>query len=270
VRANPARARPAPCELSAVRTLASIAITLALAYLALCALLFAFQRSLIWIPQPPRSAPWAETLLLERDSVQVRITTHAGDGPHALLYFGGNAEAVAGSLPELRQVFPDHALYLLNYRGYGGSGGRPSEAAVVADALALHDLVRARHPNVTVLGRSLGTGVAIQVAAARPVSRLVLVTPFESLVSLGERLIPFVPVRWLLRDRFESGLHATGVRAPTLVLLAEHDEVIPRASSEALVRRFAPGVASVVVLQGARHNNLSLKPALVALPREPR
>ena len=253
-----------------MRTIGSIAATVALAYLALCLLLFVFQRSLIWIPQPPRPVAGAATMVLERDAVQVRVTTHPADGPHALLYFGGNAEAVAFSLPELRQAFPDHALYLLNYRGYGGSGGRPSEAAVVADALALHDLVRARHPQVTVMGRSLGTGVAIQVAAARPVSRLVLVTPFESLVDLGQRLFPFVPVRWLLRDRFESGHHAAGVRAPTLVLLAERDEVIPRASSQALVARFAPGVASVVVLPGVGHNDLSLKPALVAFPREPR
>jgi len=254
---------PARLAVTGARSLASLAATVALAYLAVCLLLFVFQRSLIWHPQPAWPADGAASLVLERGAVRVRVTLHPADGPDALLYFGGNAEAVAGSLPELRRAFPAHALYLMHYRGYGGSGGRPSEAAVVSDALALYDTVRARHPNVTVMGRSLGSGVAIQVAAQRPAARLVLVTPFDSLRELAARQFPFVPVRWLLRDPFESGGHAGQVRAPTLVLVAEHDEVIPRASSEALLRRFPPGLAALAVLPGTGHNTISSGPDYV-------
>jgi pimeloyl-ACP methyl ester carboxylesterase len=249
------------------RAVAALFATVALAYLAVCVLLFVFQRNLIWMPQPALPGGGASSLTLDREGVRLRITTHPADGPDALLYFGGNAEAVAGSLPELRQAFPGHALYLMNYRGYGGSGGRPSEAAVVADALALYDLVQERHRNVSVMGRSLGSGVAVQVAAARPVARLVLVTPFASLRELAARQFPFVPVRWLLRDPFESGAHAGRVRAPTLVLVAEHDEVIPRASTDALLERFPPGLASLAVLPGTSHNTVSWPDEYVRLIR---
>jgi uncharacterized protein len=149
----------------------------------------------------------------------------------------------------------------MHYRGYGGSAGTPSEAALVADALMLFDRVHADHPRITVVGRSLGSGVAVQLAAARPVAQLVLVTPYASLLELGVAQFPFLPVRWLMRDRFESARHAPRVTAPTRLVVAEHDEVIPRRSSEALHQSFRDGVATLRVLAGTGHNTVSLHPA---------
>nr|WP_319588188.1 alpha/beta hydrolase [uncultured Desulfobulbus sp.] len=193
------------------------------------------------------------------------ITTRPHSGPDALLYFGGNAEDVSSSLPSLAQAFPDHALYLPHYRGYGGSSGKPSETALFADALALFDKAKNEHSKIVVIGRSLGSGVAVYLASQRPVARLVLVTPYDSIQGLATRQFPYLPVHWLLLDKFESGKYAPKVTAPTLVIAAEHDEVIPRASTEALCTRFSGGVAALKVVGGTGHNTISESPAYIAL-----
>ena len=120
----------------------------------------------------------------------------------------------------------------MHYRGYGGSAGAPSEAALLEDARTLFDQVHARHADVVAMGRSLGTGVAVRLASERPVSRLVLVTPYDSLQDIAVRQYPYFPVRWLLRERFDSGRVAARVTAPTLILAADGDEVIPRESTK--------------------------------------
>jgi pimeloyl-ACP methyl ester carboxylesterase len=182
-----------------------------------------------------------------------------------VLYFGGNAEDVSYSFETLSAAFPDHAIYLMHYRGYGGSAGSPSEAALFADALALFDRAHAEHQQIVAVGRSLGSGVAVHLASVRPVARLVLVTPYDSLLDLAAQQFPYLSVRWLLRDKYESWRYAGRVTAPTLLVAAEHDEVIPRASTQALYGRFSAGTASLKVVPGAGHNNLSERAEYVPL-----
>jgi pimeloyl-ACP methyl ester carboxylesterase len=246
------------------RTVLTLVAFASLAYLGLCVWVFAFQRSLIYFPQP-RAFSGGTMITLPVDGAEVVITTRPRSGPDALLYFGGNAEDVSASLPSLAQAFPDHALYLPHYRGYGGSSGKPSETALFADALALFDKVKYEHPNIVVVGRSLGSGVAVYLASRRPVARLVLVTPYESIQGLAARQFPYLPVHWLLLDKFESGKYAPKVIAPTLVIAAEHDEVIPHASTEALYTRFSGGVAAMKVVAGTGHNTISESPAYIPL-----
>lgn len=240
---------------------------LLIAYVGLCVLLFVFQRSLIYFPQPRSQAGASTTITLASDGEQVLVTVRPRRGPHAVVYFGGNAEDVSYSLPDLAAAFPDHALYLMNYRGYAGSSGRPSERALLADSTALFDRVRAEHESIVAIGRSLGSGVAVYLASVRPVARLVLVTPYDSLSDLAARQFPFVPVRWLLRDKFESWKYAQRVASPTLVLVAEYDEVIPRASTDALYARFRNGVAALEVIVDTSHNTISESSEYVALLR---
>ncbi|MFC5477000.1 alpha/beta hydrolase [Massilia suwonensis] len=237
-------------------------------YLAICAALFAFQRSYIYFPPstPALAAPRTTTLALP--GAEVRVSERPRQGPQAVLYFGGNAEDVTASLPQLDEAFPGHALYLMHYRGYLGSSGKPTEQALVADALALFDRAAAEHREIVVIGRSLGSGVAIQLAARRSVARLVLVTPFDSLAALGARQFPYLPVRWLLRDKYESGQYAPAVRAPTLLIAAGNDEIIPAQSTALLLSRFARGVASMRVIDGAGHNSISAYPAYLAYLRD--
>jgi pimeloyl-ACP methyl ester carboxylesterase len=233
-------------------------------YVAACIALFLGQRSMIYYPpaQAALAAPLVSTL--EAPGAVLRVSERPLAGRQAVIYFGGNAEDVSTSLPLLAQAFPRHALYLLHYRGYAGSTGSPTEADLVADALLLFDRVAAYHPEIVVVGRSLGSGVALQLASRRPVHRLVLVTPYDSVLELAGRQFPWVPVRWLLKDRYESGLYAAKIEVPTVVLAAENDEVIPAWSTQRLVSRFAPGVASVRVIPGAGHNTISASPAYVA------
>lgn len=229
-------------------------------YLGLCGALYAFQRSLLYFPQP-RSGPPAGEITLPGLGVDVRASVRPHDGPQALVYFGGNGEDVSQTLPELARTFPDHAIYAMQYRGYGRSGGSPSEAALQGDALALYDLVARSHARVSVIGRSLGSGIAIRVARERPVSRLVLVTPYDSILGLASAQFRWFPVRWLLQDTYESVRHAPALTVPTTLIAAEHDEVIPRASTERLLAAFAPGIATMTVIPDAGHNDLSRRSA---------
>ncbi|MHC8314607.1 alpha/beta hydrolase [Pseudomonas sp. LB3P31] len=237
------------------RILMFIVVIVIALYVALCVALFVFQRALIYYPQP--RAVESELITLTRANAQVLVSVHEHAGPKALIYFGGNAEDVSRNLPSFSAAFADHALYFLNYRGYGGSTGAPSEEDIQRDALALFDKVYAEHPQVTLVGRSLGSGVAVRLASQRPASRLVLITPYNSLGELAARQFPIFPVRWLLQERFESWRYAREISVPTLLLAAEHDEVVPRSSTQRLFEHFSPGVAALRVIPGVGHNSIS-------------
>jgi len=164
-------------------------------------------------------------------------------------------------IPDLAETFPGNAIYALHYPGYGGSSGSPTERGILIDALALYDQVRAQHADITVIGRSLGTGVAVHVAGMRPVMGLVLVTPLDNLGDVAAANYRFLPVRWLLQDKFESGLYAPKVMAPTRIIVAGDDEIVPRASTERLRARFKGGVVvAYTVIPGVGHNTISDSP----------
>ena len=225
-------------------------------YLAVCAVMFAFQRSLLYYPQPRMVTAAASTMVLQVPGSRLMVTIRPHAGAKAILYFGGNGEDVSASLESFSKAFPDYALYLLHYRGYGGSGGSPSESAIHTDAFALFQKVHAQHPEVAVIGRSLGSGVAVRLASEAPVSRLLLVTPYDSIEAIAAAQYPYVPVRWLLLDRYESWKYAPGITVPTAIVVAANDEVIPRANTDKLRARFSPGVASMTVIEGVGHNDI--------------
>jgi pimeloyl-ACP methyl ester carboxylesterase len=174
------------------------------AYVALCALLYLQQRRLIYYPQFTRvNAAQTDFALARRDVVLRGWVVNPGRRD-AVLYFGGNAESVEENRESFTRALPSHTVYLVAYRGYGASDGEPTEADLLADALALHDDIAKRHPGgrIAVVGRSLGSGVATWVAAERKVSALVLVTPFDSLAAVAQAHYPVFPVRLLLHDRY--------------------------------------------------------------------
>ena len=142
-------------------------------YAGLCLVFLVFQRSFIYMPTPVTPAH-TKAFTLDVQGAKVRISSRPHDGPKALIYFGGNAEDVAYTVPELAELFPDRAIYGMHYRGYSGSSGHPAEQALRSDARALFELVHGRHPDVIVVGRSLGSSLAIQLAAEEPLTRLVL------------------------------------------------------------------------------------------------
>ena len=230
---------------------------------------YLFQEKLIFYPQKGIYAPAAgrfadAQVRLERDGLPLHgwLLQKNSQPKNLLIYYGGNAEEVSLNLGELDQL-PVDAFLLMNYRGYGLSKGRPSEAALVDDALWLLDTITARlalsADQVLLMGRSLGTGVAVQVAAQRPVAGLILVTPFDSLVSVARRHYPFLPAGHLLKHRFDSADLAPKMRQAALMLIAGADEIIPSASSQRLVEAWG-GDTTVVTLPDTGHNDIQLAP----------
>jgi pimeloyl-ACP methyl ester carboxylesterase len=230
---------------------------IAFMYAAVCLVLFAMQRSMIYYPQPGAAESPDSTLTFPVHGATLHVSVRAHASPRALIYFGGNAEDVSLGLPAFSSAFPDRALFFLHYRGYGGSSGKPSEEAIQSDAIALFDRVRLEYSDIAVIGRSLGSGVAIRLASHRPVSALVLVTPYDSIQELAARQLPYFPIRWLLIDKFESWRYAPAIRVPTLLLAAANDEVIPRSSTEKLFGAFSRGVATLKFIPDMDHNTIS-------------
>lgn len=244
-----------------MRNLLIVLLLPLLAYLALCALMYFGQRSQIYFPVRESDPPGANAIRLATgDGVDLKVWVVPRPGPRALVYFGGNAEDVAGNLPVFTSAFPEHSLYLVNYRGYGGSTGSPSESGLLADATVIFDHLSGRHPELSVIGRSLGSGVAVHLASVRDVHRLVLVTPFDSLVNVAREHFRYLPVGWLMRDRYESAKRVPAVGAPTLVVIAGADEIIPRARAAALVAAFPASQIRSEVLPGATHNGFDRMP----------
>ena len=229
-------------------------------YAMLCAWVYVRQRSMIYYPAPEQASMVGEVIKLPVDGAVLRIWTLQRPGRRGLIYFGGNAEDVSASLREFAQALPERSLYFVNYRGYGGSTGAPTETSLVADGLAIFDTLHKDHDEIAVVGRSLGSGVAVQLAAARPVSKLVLVTPFDSLARVGQGALPWLPVSLLMKDRYESTRFAPQVTCRALLLIAAADAVIPPAHAKTLLAAFAAGRARAVEVPEAAHNDIQLWP----------
>jgi pimeloyl-ACP methyl ester carboxylesterase len=240
-----------------------ILATVVVAYVGFCIALYTMQRSFQYFPTPRRLGPTQLAGTFRSGDTLLQLTVRPHAGPGAVLYFGGNGEDVSSSVAPLMAAFPEREIVMLHYRGYGGSAGRPTEADIAADAAGLFDKVHAEHPDVIVMGRSLGTGVAARLAATRPVSKLVLVTPYDSLLGIAQEQFRFFPVSWLLIDKYESWRHVPGIKAPVLILAAERDEIIPTASSERLRARFPAGQVTWVMVPGASHNTIGDDPLYV-------
>lgn len=242
-----------------------ILITVALlgvAYLAIACLLYFSQSSFIYYPVA-RSGD-TPAFSLQREDAQVVVSTNGLETGPAVVYFGGNAEDVSQAVALLAHAFPQHAIYAMHYRGYGGSTGVPSERALVADGLALFERVAGTHSSITVVGRSLGSGIAVQIAAQKAVQRLVLITPYNSLAELAADQFPWFPIQLMLRDKYESWRFVRHLRVPTSIIVARNDEIIPNESSEALARAFPAGIATVVMIGEANHNSVLEYPEAMA------
>jgi pimeloyl-ACP methyl ester carboxylesterase len=230
-------------------------------------LVYLAQDALIFLRQPlaearraqiARQADVAEVWITAGDGTRVHAW-HLKAGPALVLYFGGNAEEVSWMLEVARAETPGVSWLLADYRGYGLSAGSPSQKALVHDALALYDRAAALPgvdaKRIHLLGRSLGSGVAVALAAERPVAGLMLVTPFDSLLAVAQRYYWFLPVRWMLRHPFDSIALAPRLDTPLLCLIAEHDEVIPPEHAERLFASWR-GPKRKVLLPGVGHNTV--------------
>lgn len=238
----------------------SVLVISALLYIAACTFLFIMQRSLLYLPTPESRSIEATSILVENGGATIKIWTRPAESTDAVIYFGGNAEDVSFALSSFAKALPKQNLYFVNYRGYGGSTGSPSEEALFSDALAVYDRISQKHTNISVIGRSLGTAVAVYLASVRKVDRLALITPFDSIENVAKKQFPIFPISLLLKDKFDSASRVPGVTSKTLVIIAENDEVIPRQNSDALIAKFPPDQVTVKVIDRANHNSIGYSP----------
>jgi fermentation-respiration switch protein FrsA (DUF1100 family) len=214
-------------------------IVVSAGYACALAVLFLMQRSFLFpIPTTARTAPEAagfpeaeEHVLTTADGEKV-ILWHvpAKPGHPVILYFHGNGDYLAGFFGRFRDLVADGTgVVALSYRGYAGSSGHPSEQGLLQDAAAAYAFTSARYSadKIVVWGFSLGTGVAVALAAEQPVSRLILEAPYTSLADVAAPAFPFAPVRWLMRDPFYSDRRIAGVTVSLLVMHGGRDPTIP-------------------------------------------
>ncbi|MDO5768031.1 MAG: hypothetical protein Q4P13_00875 [Psychrobacter sp.] len=254
-----------------------LVILLALYIIAGVGLYFA-QRHLIYYPQPFTQERFPELTLETADGLLTAICVNTDAscqpiGPRAIIYFGGNAEAVIHSASLLQRIIaPEISVYLVNYRGFGRSAGSPSEPALIQDALAVYDHIHqqlqstptqsvsiqsgaAQPLTIDVIGRSIGTGVASALASQRSVRKLALITPFDSLEAVAQEKFRLYPLRLLLKDSFCNDQRATQIDSQVLLLVAGQDEMIPPRHAERLKMAFNRPI-DYTTIDSATHNDI--------------
>ena len=218
--------------------------------------LYLYQREILYIPSIEYDHQF-DGFQLENEQELLNIISLNPGKKRAIIYFGGNAEAVVFNAEPFLKNFSDYTVYLANYRGYGGSTGEPTEEGLYSDSLALYDLLAGEHESVSVMGRSLGSGVATYLASQRPVSHLALITPYDSIKNVVQAHVPIYPIGLLIKDEYNSVEKAQRVSAPVFIVMAELDKVIPRSHSIELFKAFRAGQVSSINIEGADHNNLT-------------
>jgi uncharacterized protein len=253
-----------------VATLKTLLLIGVVVYLGIVALMYFAQRALMYFPEMRRTAPAqaglpeAEEVVLDTADGERVIVWHIaprGDQP-VVLYFHGNGGALHYRADRFRELTQDGTgLVALSYRGYGGSSGRPSEDGLIEDVRAAYAFAVQRHPaaRLVLWGESLGTGVAIAIAAEKAadkrVTHLVLEAPFASAVSVAASVYPFVPVRFLMKDQFRSDLRIRNIKVPVLIVHGDRDTVIPIESGERLYS-LIEGPKRFQRVPGAGHDDL--------------
>jgi uncharacterized protein len=244
--------------------LTRLAVTALALYLGVVVLAWVFQRKLLYFPDPTRVQPAAEGLVGVSERVLStpdgqQIVTWVGaarPGFPTVLYFHGNGGNLASRATRMAHYLKQgYGMTIMSYRGFGGSSGHPSERANVADALLAFDTLVASGTaagDIVVYGESLGSGVATQVAALRPVGGVILDAPYTSTVDVGAGTYWFLPVRLLMADRYETIRHIRRVTAPLLVVHGEQDSIIPVAMGRA-VHAAATSTKRIVTFPRAGH-----------------
>ena len=233
-----------------------ISILLLIGYVGMGLFLYIYQRDFLYFPTPDTVTPY-NTMLLQNEGISINVIVLNEGYENAILYFGGNAESMAQSSDYIAQQFPTFTVYLMDYRGYGGSTGEPTEKGLYSDALKLYDAIKLKHNRISIGGRSLGSGIATYVAAHREVSKLALITPFDSIVNVANGRYPIYPVSFLLHDKYDSASRTKGIKAKILIVIAQNDKIITRERTQQLIDAFDPARLEVMIIENRGHIDIS-------------
>lgn len=240
-----------------LRLFKRVLFILLLCYLLGGVFLICFQRSLLYFPAEAVNRG-LKAMVVDNKEIKLKIIVLNEAKEDAIVYFGGNAEAVDVSSGDFAHYFKNYAVYLVNYRGYGGSSGKPSEEALYEDALLVYDKLKLKHKNIAVIGRSLGSGVATYVASKREVKKLILVTPFDSMDEIAKAQFPIYPIELMLVDQYNSIGRVDAIKAQTLLLIAGKDTLVPNQNSYRLYNAFSPSKVDLLTFDGFGHNDIQL------------
>ena len=240
--------------------LLSLIRILLLVYVGYGIFLYLVQRNYMYFPVAKKHSQSIAFEYISSENEQLKVWTVNPGHDKAVVYFGGNAENVLYNANDLLRALPEHSIYLVNYRGYAGSTGSPSQDGLYIDALNIFDALQTRHQNIAVIGRSLGSSITVYLASRRPVEKMVLVTPFDSAVAIAQKAFPIYPVKLLLKDKYENIKYVPDTSAPALVLIAENDWVIPSRHSLKLAEAFPKEQVNTVFIANSGHNDLSGRP----------
>jgi uncharacterized protein len=245
-------------------------------YVAIVAIAYAVQSKLMYFPDATRVEPdrlgldgVREIELTAPDGARI-ISWYAPapPGQPTLLYFHGNGGGLAGRAQRLaRYQNARLGVFMMSWRSYSGSTGSPSERANVADARRAYDHLvglGVKPADIVLYGESLGSGVAVQLAMDVPEGGVVLDAPYTSTVDLGAKAYPYLPVRWLMRDRYESARRIAGIAKPLLIMHGTLDTVIPVAMGRQL-HELAREPKKLVIFPRGNHADLDQHGAVDAL-----
>lgn len=221
-------------------------VAVAALYVVVGACMYLFQRNFLYVPSRERTLPESlgldavEEIELKTSDGETLVAWHhqAPPGARTLLYFHGNGGNLAGRIERVR-AYRDFGfgLLMLSYRGYSGSSGSPSETANVADARLAYDWLRSKDVaarDIVLFGESLGTGVAVQLGATAEIGGMILDAPYTSMTDAAAGHYPWLPVRLLLSDRYDSLSRIGRVRAPLLIIHGARDQIIPLAHGQTM------------------------------------
>ena len=262
------------------RTMSIIGWTAVIAlclYIGLATMVYLAQRSLMYFPDTTHVTPVQaglpqaeEVALTAADGVGITVWHVAPkDGKPVILYFHGNGGALHYRVERFKRLIGDGVgLVALEYRGFGGNGGSPSEHGLIADAEAAYAFAAARYPakQIVVWGESLGSGVAVAIAAEKPVGRVILEAPFTSTAAVASIRYWYMPVRLLMKDQYRSDERIGKVTAPLLILHGFQDKIVPYAMGERMFELANQPKHIVKFLDGG-HEDLDANGALNAVAR---
>lgn len=242
------------------RTLSSLLLISVLVYLGFGAMLNIYQYSFIYFPTEEITDNTYHYTTLRSDNETLKLWVINPHQKEAIIYFGGNAANAYNAIAHIEAISTSKTSYIVNYRGYGGSTGLPGERGITIDALNIYDFIQDHHDSISVIGRSLGAGVATYLASNRKLKKLVLITPFDSLESVAQERYPMFPISYLLIDKYDSIGQVGDIRESTLILIADTDNVIPTKHSYKLANAFKPEQLTVITLPDTNHHTISQHP----------
>jgi fermentation-respiration switch protein FrsA (DUF1100 family) len=257
--------------------LVGIGIAALCVYVGIATVLYVTQRSLMYFPDTTRVTP-AQAGLVQAEEVALTAADGVGitvwhvapkDDKPVILYFHGNGGALHYRVDRFKKLIADGiGLVALEYRGFGGNAGIPSEHGLIADAEAAYAFAAARYPakQIVLWGESLGSGVAVAIAAEKPVGRVILEAPFTSTAAVASIRYWYMPVRLLMKDQFHSDERIGKVTAPLLILHGFQDKTVPYAMGEQMFELANQPKHIVKFLDGG-HEDLDANGALNAVAR---